>query len=88
MLRKILLECNLVEEIKWRQPCYTYDGKNLCIIQRIKTFLALLFFKGALLNDSYGILQKQWPNSRIGYRICFTSSDEVKLYQGIRVRCH
>ncbi len=78
ILRGILLECNLTEEIKWRQPCYTHDGKNICILQRMKGFPALLFFKGALLKDPHDLLQKQGPNSRIGYRICFTSADEIK----------
>lgn len=27
VLREILLECNLTEEIKWRSPCYTHNGK-------------------------------------------------------------
>ncbi len=78
ILRGILLECNLTEEIKWRQPCYTHGGKNICILQRMKSFLALLFFQGAFLKDPHDLLQKQGPNSRIGYRICYTSTDEVK----------
>ncbi len=71
-LRVILLECDLTEELKWRKPCYTYDGKNVCIIQRMKGFLALLFFKGALLKDPDGILERQGPNSHAGYRMRFT----------------
>jgi len=76
-LRAILLDCGLTEELKWGKPCYGYDGKNICIIQRMKGFLALLFFKGALLDDPDGLLEAQGPNSRVGYRMRFTDVREV-----------
>jgi uncharacterized protein YdeI (YjbR/CyaY-like superfamily) len=76
-LREILLKCDLTEELKWGKPCYTHDGKNICIIQRMKEFLALLFFKGALLRDPDGVLELQGPNSRAGYRMRFTSVQDV-----------
>ncbi len=77
LLREILLECELTEELKWRQPCYVHAGKNICIIQRMTGFLALMFFKGALLKDPDGVLEAQGPNSRSGYRICFASTADV-----------
>ncbi len=77
-LRKILLDCDLTETLKWGKPCYTNNGKNICIIQRMNDFLALLFFKGALLKDPDRVLQVQGPNSRAGYRICFTDIREVE----------
>jgi uncharacterized protein YdeI (YjbR/CyaY-like superfamily) len=76
-LREVLLECGLTEELKWGKPCYTYNGKNICIIQRMKDFLALLFFKGALLKDPDDVLEVQGPNSRAGYRIRFSSAQDV-----------
>jgi uncharacterized protein YdeI (YjbR/CyaY-like superfamily) len=76
-LRAVLLDCGLVEELKWGKPCYTHDGKNIVIIQRMKGFLALLFFKGGLLKDPNGILEKQGPNSRAGYRMRFTKIQDV-----------
>lgn len=76
-LRDILLECGLTEELKWRKPCYAHEGRNICIIQSMKDFLALLFFKGALLNDAEGVLERQGPNSRSGFRMRFTSVEEV-----------
>ncbi len=77
-LRGILLECGLVEEQKWGKPCYTDNGKNICIIQRFKDFLALLFFKGGLLKDPAGMLERPGPNSRVGYRMRFTSAQDVR----------
>lgn len=76
-LREILLESDLTEELKWGKPCYTYGGRNVCIVQRMKDFLALLFFKGALLKDTGGVLELQGPNSRAGYRMRFTSVQDV-----------
>lgn len=86
-LRQILLEGDLTEEIKWGKPCYTNGGQNICIIQRMKGFLALLFFRGALLDDPDGVLEAQGPNSRQGYRMRFDSvqgvmqaSKQIKAY--------
>ncbi len=76
-LRPILLRSGLTEEIKWAKPCYSHDGKNIAIMQEMKDFLALMFFKGALLIDSAGVLRAQGPNSRSALRIEFTSVDEV-----------
>jgi uncharacterized protein YdeI (YjbR/CyaY-like superfamily) len=76
-LRSILLRCGLTEEIKWGKPCYGHDGKNIVILQEMKGFLALMFFKGALLNDTEGVLEEQGPNSRSARRIRFTSVEDV-----------
>jgi uncharacterized protein YdeI (YjbR/CyaY-like superfamily) len=76
-LRKILLRTDLSEDLKWGKPCYTHDGKNICIIQRMNGFLALLFFKGALLKDPDNVLEVQGPNSRGGYRLRFTSVQNI-----------
>ena len=88
-LRGILLECGLVEEQKWGKPCYADNGKNICIIQRFKDFLALLFFKGALLKDPDGMLERQGPNSRVGYRVRFTSAQDVRrMAKSIKAYVH
>lgn len=76
-LRAVLLETGLTEARKWGQPCYTHGGANIAIIQRMKDFLALAFFKGALLKDPEGVLEWPGPNSRHGKRIRFTSRDDV-----------
>jgi uncharacterized protein YdeI (YjbR/CyaY-like superfamily) len=76
-LRPVLLGCGLSEELKWGKPCYAHDGHNIAIVQEMKAFLALMFFKGALLDDPAGVLESQGPNSRSARRICFTSTDDV-----------
>ncbi len=74
-LRRISLDCGLTEELKWGKPCYTFQKSNIVIIQGFKEFCALLFCKGALLNDPNGILKKfGWQAAR---RIPFTSVREI-----------
>ena len=77
-LRAILLGCQLDEALKWGKPCSTADGKNIAIIQPMKAFLALMFFKGALLDDPKGLLEAQGPNSRSARRLRFASAREVQ----------
>ncbi len=84
-LRSVLLDCGLTEEIKWGKPCYSDEGRNIAILQEMKEFLALMFFKGALLGDSEGVLEAQGPNSRSARRIRFTSVDDVaRLTEAVR----
>ena len=77
-LRPVLLARDVREEIKWGKPCYTHDGKNILILQEMKEFLAVMFFKGALLGDADGVLVDQGPNSRSARRIQITSVADVR----------
>lgn len=76
-LRKIVLACGLTEELKWGQPCYTDEGKNVLLIHGFKEYCALLFMKGALMKDPKGILIQQTPNVQSGRQIRFTSLAEI-----------
>lgn len=76
-LRPILLSSGLTETLKWNKPCYTHEGSNIAIVQEMKEFLALMFFKGALMRDPEGVLEEQGPNSRSARRIRFTSVEDV-----------
>jgi uncharacterized protein YdeI (YjbR/CyaY-like superfamily) len=76
-LRMIVLACPLTEELKWRQPCYTFQGKNIVLIHGFKEYCALLFFKGALLHDTHGILIQQTKNVQAARQIRFTHVGEI-----------
>ena len=79
-LRRICLGCQLTEELKWGQSCYTIQKKNVVIIQGFKEYCALLFFKGALLKDAKGILVKPGENTQSSRQIRFTNiRDIIKL---------
>jgi uncharacterized protein YdeI (YjbR/CyaY-like superfamily) len=77
-MRPVLLRAGLDEELKWRKPCYTHDGSNVVIFQPFKDLCALLFFKGALLEDPDGALKEQGENTRSALRLEFRSVAEVK----------
>lgn len=76
-LREILLDCGLTEELKWGKPCYTSQGRNIVIIQGFKAYLALLFFKGYMLQDPHGILVKTGENTKVGRQIRFNDTQEI-----------
>jgi uncharacterized protein YdeI (YjbR/CyaY-like superfamily) len=76
-LRKILLQCELNEELKWGKPCYAFEKSNVVIIQGFKEYCALLFCKGALLKDPAGILIQQTENVQAARQIRFTNVREI-----------
>jgi uncharacterized protein YdeI (YjbR/CyaY-like superfamily) len=76
-LRSILLESGLDEEVKWGKPCYAHEGNNIAIIQPFKEHCALMFFKGALLDDTHGRLRSQGENTQSAMRLEFTNEAEV-----------
>jgi uncharacterized protein YdeI (YjbR/CyaY-like superfamily) len=76
-LRMIVLDCGLTEELKWGVPCYTFQKSNIVLIHVFKKYCAVLFFKGALLNDANGILIQQTKNVQVARQIRFTSVQEI-----------
>ncbi|MFZ0731541.1 MAG: YdeI family protein [Candidatus Sulfotelmatobacter sp.] len=76
-LRSIALDCQLTEELKWYQPCYTFQGKNIMLIHGFKEYCALLFFKGVMLRDPKGILIQQTENVQAARQIRFTNLREI-----------
>jgi uncharacterized protein YdeI (YjbR/CyaY-like superfamily) len=77
-LRSILSSCGLDEDLKWGKPCFTFEGKNVAIIQPFKEHCSLMFFKGALLKDSHGLLRSQGENTQSAMRLEFTNEAQVK----------
>ena len=81
-LRKIALDCDMTEEMKWDKPCFTYQKKNVAIVIPLKETCALSFFKGALLKDPKHILQKI-GQAQAGRWIKFTSIKEIRAMESI-----
>ncbi|UAY53353.1 YdeI/OmpD-associated family protein [Ferruginibacter albus] len=77
LLRKIISDCGLNEELKWGQPCYTLNKANIVLIHGFKEYCALLFFKGALLKDSKKILIQQTENVQSARQVRFTNAKEI-----------
>jgi len=88
-LRVIVLDCGLTEELKWGVPCYTFQKRNIVLIHVFKEYCALLFFKGALLNDPNGILVQQTKNVQAARQIRFTNVREmVKMKPILKAYIH
>jgi len=80
-LRKIALDCDLTEELKWGKSCFTFQKKNVAIIIPLKESCAFSFFKGALLKDPKHILQRIGEHTQAGRWIKFTSMKEIAAVQ-------
>jgi uncharacterized protein YdeI (YjbR/CyaY-like superfamily) len=80
-LRSIILDCGLTEELKWGCPCYTFQNSNVVLIHGFKEYCAVLFFKGALLNDTEGILIQQTENVQSARQMRFTTVAEINKLQ-------
>jgi uncharacterized protein YdeI (YjbR/CyaY-like superfamily) len=76
-LREIILACDLTEELKWGQPCYSLDGKNVILMHGFRDYCAVLFPKGVLLKDPKGVLIQQTKNVQAARQIRFTSLEDV-----------
>lgn len=76
-LRRIVLDCGLDETLKWGCPCYTFQQHNIVLIHTFKAYCALLFFKGALLNDTHGLLIQQTKNVQAARQIRFINLQEI-----------
>jgi uncharacterized protein YdeI (YjbR/CyaY-like superfamily) len=78
-LQKIAQSCGLTEKIKWGKPCYTLEGKNIVLIQRFNDYIALMFFKGALLKDPEKLLSRIGEHMQAPRQLRFSTVAEVTL---------
>lgn len=77
LLRNIMLEAGLAEEVKWSVPNYTYKKRNVAMVAAFKEYCSLSFFKGALLKDELGILEKPGENTQAGRVVKFTDTARI-----------
>lgn len=78
LLRELVLSAGLTEEVKWGVPCYTLNGKNVCIVSAFKAYASISFFKGALLSDEHNLLQKPGPDSQASRVLKCTMIEEIE----------
>ena len=82
-LRTILLSEDLTETLKWRSPCYRAHGSNVLMMDALKDAAFVSFFKGALLDDPDGRLERPGPNSRSARYLKFTDTEEIRASEDI-----
>jgi len=80
-LRNLILASGLIEDFKWKHPCYTYNDKNIVLIHVFNEYAALLFPKGVLLKDKHSLLIQQTENSQTARQLRFTKLSEIKNNQ-------
>ena len=78
LLRSIIVECGVTEELKWSHPCYTFQNKNIVMLGTTKAFCAISFFKGVLLEDNQKVFIAQTENTQATRQLQFTSTDQIK----------
>jgi uncharacterized protein YdeI (YjbR/CyaY-like superfamily) len=76
-LQTIARSCGLVEKIKWGKPCFTCEGKNIVLIQGFNDYIALMFFKGALLDDPESLLSRIGQHTQVPRQLRFTSLADI-----------
>ncbi len=80
ILRKILQSTDLIEDVKWGAPCYTYNGKNVVGVGSFKSYFGLWFHQGALLKDEQGVLiNAQEGTTRALRQWRMNSAAEIKV---------
>lgn len=72
-----MLASGLTEEMKWGVPCYTLERKNVVLISALKDHCVVSFFKGELMADPYGLLEKPGPNAQTGRVVRLASVEEI-----------
>lgn len=82
-LRSIIASSGLREELKWGVPCYTYHSKNVVLIHGFKEYCALLFHKGALIEDTHSILIQQTENVQSARQIRFTDIYQINELEDV-----
>ena len=83
ILRSILLDCKLEEAIKWGQPCYRINNKNVVIIAPFKTHCDLGFFNGVSLKDEKGVLVKAGVNTQSSRQMRFVNVQEITKLKSV-----
>ena len=80
-LRMIVLDCGLTEELKWGVPCYTFQETNVLLVSAFRDYCAISFFKGALLSDEHGLLEKPGKHSQAARLLKFTSVESIRAVE-------
>lgn len=80
-LRRICLDAQLVETVKWAHPCYMHANRNIAILGALRGDFRLSFFNAALMTDPEGVLERQGPNTRHPDMIRFTDNTRVAVME-------
>jgi len=83
LLRRIVLDCGLIEEVKWGVPVYTWQNRNILLLGAFKASCTLSFFKGVLLEDADRILCLPGESTQSAKLIRFTKVSEIARIEAL-----
>jgi uncharacterized protein YdeI (YjbR/CyaY-like superfamily) len=82
-LREIVLATELTEELKWKQPCYTFEGSNILMVSAFKDYAFISFFKGVLMKDPNDVLIAPTENIQSARQIRFTDIQQIVAQEAV-----
>lgn len=85
-LRALVLKCGLEETVKWKTPCYTFEGRNVLMLGRLKNEATMSFFKDSLLKDTECLMERPGPNTRAARVIRFRKIEDITKREAILTR--
>ncbi|WP_452227124.1 YdeI/OmpD-associated family protein [Lacinutrix cladophorae] len=77
ILRDLVNNTNLDENIKWSAPTYSLNGKNILSLGAFKKHFCIWFFNGVFLKDDQNLLEKAQEKTKGLRQMRFTSIDEI-----------
>lgn len=79
-IRKVLLELNMEEAVKWGGPAYLVDGKIVIGIAGFKHHCGIWFHQGVFINDDAGVLSNAQEGVTKAMRQWrFESGDKINI---------
>ncbi len=86
-LRSLVLDSGLEETVKWGKLCFSHEGNNVAIIQCMKNYCAVGFFKGALLEDACKALVSPGRHSQAMRQLRYASLEEIVKGKDVLANC-
>ena len=79
ILRDLMLETELIENIKWGAPVYSIGKKNVVGLGAFKAYVGLWFYQGVFLNDDHNkLVNAQEGKTKAMRQWRFQSADEIR----------
>ena len=80
-VREIILNVHpdITETIKWSSPTFIYKGNMASYFMNAKKHVSLMFHKGALIDDTTGLLEGDGKEGRTAK---FSSMEEIENRKG------
>ncbi|MEX2369751.1 MAG: YdeI/OmpD-associated family protein [Bacteroidales bacterium] len=78
MLRELLQSSGMEETVKWGQPVYSLNGKNVAGLCAFKSYSGIWFYQGVFLKDREMKLYKSEDSTRALRQWRFENASEVR----------